>query len=76
MRLWSSEWVLVAGDKAELYQSIAETDAWIDGNQAAYNSALTYAANYTTAQKTLIFCVVALARVSIAFLRRVLGEVD
>lgn len=76
MRYWSGEWEAVDGDKAELYTTVAETDAWIDDNQASFNGALTYAANYTATQKTLIFCAVALARVSIAFLRRVLGEVD
>jgi hypothetical protein len=76
MRLWSSEWEQVGVSSPELLTTVAETDDWIEDNQASYNAALTYAASLSTAQKTLIFCAVALARVSIAFLRRVLGEVD
>ena len=76
MRYWSSLWEAVAASKDELQTTVNETDTWIEDNQASYNSALTYAASFTLSQKTLIFCAVALARVSIAFLRRVLGEVD
>ena len=76
MRYWSNLRELVAVDKAAVQTTVNETDTWIDQNQASYNSSLTYAASFTTAQKTLIFCAVALARVSIAFLRRIVGEVD
>ena len=78
MRLWSSERAPVAVLKDELLAAVNATDAWIDDNQASYNAALPDAArnNLTVAQKTLLFCAVALARVSIPFLRRVFGEVD
>ena len=78
MRLWSQERAAVAIAKADLLAAVNATDTWIDDNQAGYNSALPEAARngLTTAQKTLIFCAVALARVSISLLRRVFGEVD
>ena len=78
MRWWSSEREPIAVSKSELLAAVNATDTWIDGNQAGYNSALPQAArdNLTTGQKTLLFCAVALARVSIAFLRKVVGEVD
>ena len=76
MRYWSGIWEQTDASKAQLLATVNETDTWIEDNQASYNSALTYASSFTLAQKTLIFCAVALARVSIAFLRRVLGEVD
>ena len=76
MRYWSNVREAVGASKDELLTTVGETDTWIDQNQASYNSSLTYAASFTTAQKTLIFCTVALARVSIAFLRRIVGEVD
>lgn len=57
--------------------AVDATDTWIDDNQASYNSALPEAARtaLTQSQKTLLFCSVAMARVSIDFLRRVFGEV-
>ena len=76
MRLWSQERTAVSASKAELLTTVEETDTWIDDNAASFNSALTYAGSFSTVQKTLIFCAVALARVSIPLLRRVLGEVD
>lgn len=76
MRYWSNLWEMVDASKAELQTTVNETDTWIDDNQASYNSGLTYAANFTTAQKTLIFCCVAAMRVSLVFARRLLGEVD
>ena len=78
MRWWSSERETIGLSKDDLLAAINATDAWIDDNQASFNTALPQAArdNLTTAQKTLLFCVVALARVSIAFLRKVVGEVD
>lgn len=64
--------------KTELRAAVDATDTWIDDNQASYNSALPSAAqtNLTTAQKTLLFCVVAAMRVSSAFCRGLVGEVD
>ena len=79
MRYWSNLREAVAGlTKAELQAAVDATDVWIDANQVGYNAALPEAArtNLTTAQKTLLFCAVAMARVSIPFLRRVFGEVD
>ena len=78
MRPWSNEREAVAILKADVLAAGNATDTWIDNNQASYNTALPEAArnNLTTAQKTLLFCAVALARVSIPFLRRVFGEVD
>ena len=64
--------------KADLLAAVNATDNWIDTNQAAFNSALpaTFRNNASTTQKTILFCAVALARVSLAFLRLVFGEVD
>lgn len=65
-------------DNADFRAAIDATDDWIDTNQAAFNSALPSAAqtNLTAAQKTLLFCSVAARRVSPAFARSLLGEVD
>lgn len=78
MRLWSREWSTVAISKTELYTAVGAMDDWIEANQAAINTALPAAARtgLTLLQKTLLFCAVALARVSIAVLQRVFGEVD
>ncbi len=79
MRWWSRAREPVAGClKADILAAVNATDAWIEANQASYNSALptTFRTNATLAQKTLLFCAVALARVSIDMLRRVFGEVD
>lgn len=80
MRYWSNIRELVAGSKDELLTTIGETDTWINDNAASFNSALTYAANYTAAQKTLIFCCVAAMRFNptvATLLRRLLSvEVD
>lgn len=79
MRWWSNLWEPVTDlSKGDLLDAIIATDTWIDNNQASYNAALPTAArtNLTLAQKTLLFCAVALARVDIPMLRRVLGEVD
>lgn len=79
MRYWSSDWTLMSGfNKSELRDAVNATDDWIESNQASFNNALPEPAksNLTQPQKTLLFCVVALARVSIPFLRKVLGEVD
>lgn len=68
----------IALSKSELLAAVDATDTWINNNQASFNSALPSAAQsgLTTTQKTLLFCAVALTRVSIALLRRVFGEVD
>jgi hypothetical protein len=79
MRWWSRQRENVAGClKADILAAVAATDTWIENNQASYNSSLpaTFRANATTAQKTLLFCAVALMRVSLATLRQVFGEVD
>ena len=77
-RHWSQDREPIGISKPELRAAIDATDTWINDNQASFNNALPAAAkdNLTQAQKTLVFCTVALARVSIAFLRRILGEVD
>ena len=78
MRYWSQENESIPIVKADLYAAIEATDDWIDGNQASYNAQLPAAArnSLSQSQKTLLFCVVALARVSIEFLRRVIGDVE
>jgi hypothetical protein len=78
MRLWSNDYESVGINKTDLQAAVNATDTWINDNQTSYNAALPAAAQagLTASQKTLLFCAVALARVSIPFLRRVLGEVD
>lgn len=78
MRFWSNLRQAVVVSKSDLQAAVDATDTWIDSNQASYNNALPAAARsgLTTAQKTLLFCFVALARVSIAALRKFAGEVD
>jgi hypothetical protein len=79
MRWWSQEREEI-GDvsKSDLKDAVDATDEWIDDNQASYNAALpeTARTNLTQAQKALMFCAVALARVSVAFLRSVFKGVD
>lgn len=50
--------------KTVLRTAVDDTDTWIDSNQAAFNSALNVAfrTNASTAQKTLLFCYVAMRR--------------
>jgi len=78
MRYWSGLFEQVAVTKTQLKSAVDATDQWIEDNQASYNSALptAFRNNATTAQKTLLFCAVALGRVSMNFLRTVLGEVE
>lgn len=79
MRWWSKLWEPVAVlSKSELLAAVNATDTWINDNQAAYKQSLSQTArdNLTAAQMTLLFCGVALARVSIDFLRQIFGEVD
>ena len=79
MRYWSSQQETVAGIlKPDLRAAVNATDDWIDQNSAAFNTALPIPArtNLTATQKTLLFCAVALMRMSPTFARRVFGEVD
>ena len=79
MRFWSAEFEEVANlSKADLRAAVDATDDWIDANAASYNSALPVAArtNLSAAQKTVLFCAIALMRVGIGFLKRVFTEVD
>ena len=50
--------------KAELRAALDATDAWIDSNATAFNSALPQPARGTLSatQKTLLFCYVAMRR--------------
>ena len=78
MRYWSALRENHELSKAQLLAAVIATDTWIDDNQVSFNQALPSAAQsgLTLAQKTLLFCAVALARVSIPVLRRLFGEVD
>lgn len=64
--------------KSDLLAAVNATDDWIDSNAASFNSALPVAfrTNASLAQKTILFCAVALGRVSLAFLKSIFGEVD
>lgn len=78
MRYWSKQRETVSVDKSELLAAVNATDAWIDTNSASYNQALPEAArtNLSAAQKTLLFCAVALMRVDpglARLLRQALG---
>lgn len=59
MRRWGA-----AITKDELRAAIDATDSWIDSNAASYNAALPAAAQsgLSAAEKTILFCVVALKR--------------
>lgn len=50
--------------KPEIAAAIAATDDWIDANQASFNSAIPQPARaaLTSAQKTFLFCFVAMRR--------------
>lgn len=79
MRWWSNLREPVGElSKADLRAAVDATDTWIENNQASYNAALPEVARsaLTAAQKTLLFCAVALARVGVPMLRRVFGGVD
>lgn len=76
MRLVSQSGMSTNLTKPQLYQALAALDTWIEANQAAINSALPAAARAESVElKTLIFCAIALMRVSETFARRIL-EVD
>jgi hypothetical protein len=79
MRYWSGIFEELGNvSKTELKAAVDTTDQWIEDNQTSFNNALPnpFKTQATQAQKTLLFCAVALMRVSGDFLRRVLGEVD
>ena len=78
MRFWSAQGETTNLIKSDLRAAVDATDNWIDLNQAAFNTALPIIArtNLSTAQKTLLFCAVALMRVSVEMARRLFGEVD
>ena len=79
MRYWSRLFEPVSGiSKYDLLAAVGAMDDWIEAEQGAINTALPnpFKTNATTAQKTLLFCAVALARVSMAFARQVFGGLD
>lgn len=79
MRYWSSLRELIAVlSKDDLLGAVNATDTWINDNAASYVAALPAAAqtNLSGTQKTVLFCAVALRRVSKAFAKAVFGEVD
>lgn len=59
-----SKTTLAVCTKTDLRAALNATDDWIDTNQSAFNTALpvTFRNNATQAQKTLLFCYVALRR--------------
>lgn len=78
MRYWSQLLEGTDFSKTELRAAVDATDSWIDGNQASFNMSLPqpFRNNATPAQKTLLFNIVAAMRVSPAFARKLIGEVD
>lgn len=76
MRFWSSLCQLMDWPKGDLLDAVLHTRDWIEANQANWNAGLPASVknNATAAQKTLLFCAVALAMAGL--LRRVFGEVD
>jgi hypothetical protein len=77
MSHWSGLWELTDFSVQDLAGAIDATDTWIEDNQASYNTALPTNAQtgLTATQKTMLFCAIALARVSEAFLRRVFSGI-
>ena len=77
-RYWSNLREVCGVNKADLLAAVDATDVWIDDNAGSFNSALPVAArtSLTATQKTLLFCCVALMRVSpglASLLQRALG---
>jgi hypothetical protein len=72
-RYFSSERTTLSSvDESEWLTAIQATDQWIDDNQASYNAVLPPSIQALSIPiKTLLFCGVAMARVSIGFARRV-----
>lgn len=66
-RAWSDARESAAFTKTDLQAAADATDAWIDANAASFNAALPVAfrTGATTAQKTLLFCYVAMKRAGI-----------
>ena len=64
MRVWDRNLGAIPVNKTDLRAALDATDTWIDANQAAFNSALPqpFRGAATTAQKTLLFCYVAMRR--------------
>ncbi len=62
MREWPGSFTGIT--KPDLKAAVDATDDWIEANQVSYNLALPLAfrANATTAQKTFLFCYVAMRR--------------
>ena len=64
--------------KSDLRSGVDYTDDWIDQRVGQYSLGLPepIRSEWTAAQKTILFCVVAAMRVSPAFARALIGEVD
>ncbi|MFI9817591.1 hypothetical protein [Saccharothrix variisporea] len=69
LRVWAQsmrDWPGTLGGvtKAQLQAAVDATDQWIEDNQTSYNNALPVAfrSNATLAQKTFLFCYVAMRR--------------
>ena len=68
MRVWEAHGVgAIPVTKPDLRAAIDATDAWIESAQGAFNAALPqpFRGAATTAQKTLLFCFVAMRRAGI-----------
>ena len=80
MRYWSARHEPIGAiTKADLQAAVDATDAYIDANAGAFNTALPQPARaqLSAAEKNLLFCTVALLRYGdAALLRSVLGEID
>lgn len=64
--------------KADLRAAVNAADVWIDGNTAAFTTALPqpFRNNSTAMQKLLLFIAVLLMRTNPDLLRRIVGEID
>lgn len=64
MRDWPAAIGMPAVTKADLKAAVDATDDWIEANQASVNTALPqpFRGTATTAQKTFLFCYVAMRR--------------
>lgn len=78
MRYWSRLFEGTDFSKSDLRAAVDAADTWIDDNQASFNVSLPqpFRNNATQVQKTLLFNIVAAMRVSPAFARKLIGEVD
>lgn len=78
MRDMSRKGVSTSLLKSDIAAAIDSTDSWIESNQASFNSALPSAAQteLNAAQKTYLFCLVALTRNGVDSLKQVVGEID